>query len=167
MQALRQIAAMRPDIVILGSVQTANFTQTQWIVGTTRLLKAISAASGHIYVLRSTPHLPFNGPSCLSSQNWLPWLHFRQVQCRAPAFDKHANDVYRWLQQASGRFDNVTALDMNSAVCPEGECVAELNGIVVFRDSQHMTATFVESLSSYLAKQLNLEQSPSPPRHAN
>src|SRR5690606_807351 len=60
--ALQQVAALRPDIVILGSVQTTDFTATQWIEGTARVLKVLSTNSGHVYVLRGTPHLPFDGP---------------------------------------------------------------------------------------------------------
>jgi peptidoglycan/LPS O-acetylase OafA/YrhL len=165
--ALEQIASLRPDIVILGSVQTSNFTQTQWVEGTTRVLKTISTSSGHIYLLRGTPHLPFDGPSCLSSQSWLPWLHASQSNCRAPAFDQQGNDVYQWLQEASERFDNVTTLDMSNIVCPSNECSAERSGLVVFRDSQHLTATFAESVGHDLGQRLNLEPIESRATRAN
>jgi hypothetical protein len=162
--ALEQVASLRPDIVILGSVQTSDFTQAQWVEGTVRLLQTISPDSGHIYLLRGTPHLPFDGPSCLSAQSWMSWLHARQNTCRAPAYDQHANAVYQWLEQASGHFANVTALDMNYAICPHGECAAERKGIVVFRDAQHMTATFVESLSNELSQRMGREPATAPTR---
>ena len=155
--ALEQVASLHPDIVILGSVQTPDFTQAQWVDGTARVLQTISPNSGHIYLLRGTPHLPFDGPSCLSAHSWMSWLHARHNTCHAPAYDKHANGVYQWLEQASGRFANVTALDMNDAVCPDGECAAERDGVVVFRDAQHMTATFAESLSSELSHRVGRE----------
>ncbi|OOG45420.1 acyltransferase family protein [Rhodanobacter sp. C01] len=154
--ALQQIAAWRPDIVILGSVQTYDLNQNQWVEGTARLLKSISAATGHTYIVRGTPHLPFDGPNCLSSQRWLPWQHSQQGECDAPAFDKQGNDVYQWQQQAASRFGNVSMLDLNNAICPDGECHAERDGIVVFRDSQHMTASFVESLSGEFEHRLKL-----------
>ena len=150
------MAALRPDIVILGSVQTTDFTATQWVEGTARVLKVLSTSSGHVYVLRGTPHLPFDGPSCLASRSWLPWLRPGQAGCSARVSTPRDDDVYRWLQQASSRFENVTALDMNDLVCPNGECRAERHGAIVFRDSQHMTGTFVESLSPYLAERIHL-----------
>jgi len=155
--ALKKIASMRPDIVILGSTPTPSFDHAQWVDGTTRVLTAINNSVDHIYILRGTPELPFDGPNCLSSKSWLPWLPLRQGICRAPVFNKQNNDVYLSLQQASRRFDNVTVLDLNSAVCPRGECDAERDGKIIFRDSQHMTATFAESLSGELGRQLNLE----------
>ncbi|RCS29027.1 acyltransferase [Rhodanobacter denitrificans] len=160
--ASRQVAGLRPDIVILGSIQTSNFSQTQWVEGTARLLKVISGSVDHIYILRGTPHLPFDGPNCLASKNWLPWLRFRQGTCQAPAFSKSDNDVYQWLQEAGSRFDNVSVLDLNGAICPNGMCHAEQDGMVVFRDSQHMTATFTGSLGKELGQRLNMGSASDP-----
>lgn len=151
--ALQAIATWHPDIVMLGSDSGYDFDRTQWLGGTTRVLNAIRAASGHIYILRSTPHLPFDGPDCLSSRSWLPWRR-SQDRCLAPSYRKKDNDVYQWLQQAGGPFGNVTFVDMNTAACPDGVCHAESGGMVVFRDSQHLTATFIESLTNDLAKEL-------------
>lgn len=161
--ASQQVAALRPDLVILGSVQTANFDRTQWVEGTSRLLKVISGSAGHVYILRGTPRLPFDGPSCLSSKSWLPWLRLRQNTCQATAFSKSDNDVYKWLQEASHRFGNVSMLDMNDAICPDGKCHAEQDGKVVFRDSQHMTATFAKSLGKELGLRLHLGNPPDQP----
>lgn len=161
-QALREIAEMRPDIVVMGSVQSSDFTQTQWIEGTARVLKTISPASGHIYLLRGTPHLPFDGPSCLSSRSWWPWLHPWQSACEASAHSAHDNNVYHWLQQASSRFANVGMVDLNEVICPNDTCHAENGGVVVFRDSQHLTATFVKSLDAYLASALHIEAAKPP-----
>lgn len=154
-KASEQVATLRPDFVILGSVQTANFDQAQWTEGTARLLKVISPATSHVYLIRGTPHLPFDGPGCLSSSDWLPWLRRLNKACRAPAFSKLDNDVYKWLQSAAKRFPNVSTLDLNSAICPHGQCSAERNGMVVFRDSQHLTATFARSLGETLRDRLN------------
>jgi Predicted acyltransferases len=154
--ALQQIAAGHPDIVILGSSQFYDLNQNQWVEGTARVLKSISAATGHIYIVRSTPYLPFDGPNCLSLQHWPPWLHWRQGECDAPAFNKQGNDVYQWQRQAASRFGNVSMLDLNNAICPGGECHAERDGIVVFRDTMHMTASFVQSLGGEFERQLKL-----------
>jgi peptidoglycan/LPS O-acetylase OafA/YrhL len=154
--ALEQVAAMRPDVVVLGTVSTNGFTQAQWVDGTTRVLDAISATSGHIYILRGTPHLPFDGPDCLAAHKGRPaWLSSLQV-CDFPAPDEHEQQVFQWLQQASVGFANVRTLDLNDLVCPGGHCSAELKGEVVFRDSQHLTASFAESLAPYLAQRMAL-----------
>lgn len=157
--ALKQIASMQPDILFLGSTPTRSFNHEQWVEGTTRVLNIVSRSVGHIYILRGTPTLPFDGPGCLSAQSWLPWIHSKRSSCHAPAYSMQNDDVYQWLVQASSGFQNVKVLDLNAAVCPASECDAERDGKIVFRDSQHLTATFVESLSGELARQLNLPSS--------
>lgn len=159
-RALQEITALKPDIVIMGSVQTSNFDRDQWIEGTARVLEAIGESTRHVYILRGTPQLPFNGPNCLASQSWLPWLHPHDNKCRATVHNTHGDDIYRWLQQAAARFSDVTTLDMNNAVCPSGDCAAERDGKIVFRDNQHLTATFVESLSDEFDRQLDLTNHP-------
>ena len=154
--ALKQVAAIKPDVVVLGTVSTDDFTREQWIDGTARVLATLSPASGQIYVMRSTPQLSFNGPDCLSRHKGRPvWLGSSQV-CDAPASDEHAQQVFQWLQQASARFTNVRMIDLNDRICPQGHCSAELNGEVVFRDSQHLTASFAKSLGPEMQQRMGL-----------
>jgi len=156
--SLEQIVGIKPDVVLLGTVSTDNFTQAQWVDGTTKVLGAITASSGHIYVLRGTPFLPIDGPDCLAEHSGRPaWLGFGRA-CSVPSADQHADLVYQWLQQASRHFDNVTTVDMNDLICPNRTCVAEQNGKIVFRDSQHMTATFAASLAPALEDRLDLKE---------
>ncbi|MGC1548743.1 MAG: SGNH hydrolase domain-containing protein [Rhodanobacter sp.] len=153
---LDQLAVIKPDVVLLSSAPTYDFTQAQWVDGATDVLKAVSASSTHIYVLRGTPHLPFDGPDCLAEHNGRPNWFGLQRSCRALSDDEHTDQVYAWLQQAGSRFQNVKTLDMNDLICPQGECDAERQGLVVFRDSQHMTATFAASLGSALQSRMSL-----------
>jgi peptidoglycan/LPS O-acetylase OafA/YrhL len=159
-QALQQVASMKPDIVVLGTVQSDDFSKAQWIQGTERVLGALSSATGHVYILRGTPHLPFDGPKCLSAGTWLPSLHSTRRRCEAPASNTHDDAVYRWLQQATARFDNATAIDMNPLICPNGECRAERDGRVVFRDSQHLTASFTQTLGHALLSRMGIAPLP-------
>jgi peptidoglycan/LPS O-acetylase OafA/YrhL len=155
--ALQKIAALKPDIVILGSTYTYDFTQQQWIKGTSEVLQAISAAVGHVYILRSTPTLSFDGPACLAPRSRLYAALSPKGMCVAPATNVHSNEVYHWLETAASGFGNVSMVDMTDAICPDGQCRAEQHGVIVFRDSQHMSATFVRSLGLELATHLNYD----------
>jgi peptidoglycan/LPS O-acetylase OafA/YrhL len=155
--ALKQLAALKPDIVLFGSAATYEFNRTQWIEGTSRVLDVVSHVSGHIYLLRATPGLPFDGPACLSARNWLPALALHRDDCHARVSDQQNGEVYQWLQQAAGRFRNVTTLDMNDRICPDGKCDAEREGRVVYRDEQHLTAGFAESLGDELRTRMDVK----------
>ncbi len=74
--------------------------------------------------------------------------------CEAPAFSQQNANVYRWLEEVARRYRNVNTIDMNGWICPDGECKAQRDGMIVFRDNQHLTASFVRSLASDFAKRL-------------
>lgn len=155
--ALAQVAALKPDLLLLGSISTSDFTQEQWVDGTTRVLRVLSMSVGHIYILRDTPRLPFDGPDCLAEHAGRPsWLGLQHA-CSTPAADHQGATVFHWLKLAAGRFGNVSMLDMNEQICPDGTCSAEQKGVVVFRDSQHMTGSFAASLGKALAEKLAIE----------
>ncbi|HET7332165.1 acyltransferase family protein [Dyella sp.] len=154
--ALRRIAALKPDLVILGSTYTYDFTQSQWTEGTKRVLRSLSASTAHIYILRSTPIMPFDGPACLAPRSKLYAALSISSQCIALANNVRSDNVYRWLGEAATNFANVELIDMTDTVCPRGQCRAQQRGIIVFRDSQHMTATFARSLGAALATRLDL-----------
>lgn len=159
-KALARVAAIRPDVVLLGTVDTYGFTQEQWVDGTAKLLRVLSPSSGHVYILRDTPTLPFDGPDCLAEHAGRPaWLGL-QHSCSASSANAHAAQVYQWLRQAARRYANVNTLDMNDQICLHGTCSAEQQGKVVFRDSQHMTGSFAASLGLVLAEKLGLDSTP-------
>lgn len=154
--ALAQVASWHPDIVLLSTVATNGFSQAQWTEGTSRVLSAIDGSSGRIFILRGTPRLPFDGPDCLSAHEGRPkWLGPART-CQAPFSDPHDAAVLQWLQQASSRFANVQVIDMNDLVCPQGICSAEHAGMIVFRDAQHMTASFAGSLAPALGRRIGV-----------
>lgn len=154
-RALKQLTVIKPDIVILGSTYTYNYSRDQWITGAQKILNEVSASAKRVYILRSTPTLPFDGPICLAPRSHLYRTLMEKNRCTAPAHNQRFDDVYAWLQFAADHFDNVRIVDMTDAICPDGLCQAERNGMVVFRDSQHLTATFARSLGPFLAQQLS------------
>lgn len=152
-RALKRIATINPDIVIVGSAYDYHYSKQQWISGTRAILKQLSADAQRVYLMRPTPILPFNGLACLAPRSWLyRWL--KAAKCTSPAHSPRFNRVYAWLQDAARPFPDVKLIDMTGAVCPHDQCRAQINGMIVFRDNQHMTATFAKSLAPELAKRL-------------
>lgn len=154
-RALERVAELKPDLVLMGSADSYGFTQPQWIEGTGRVLEALAPAAGHVFILRNTPALPFDGPECLEQHVGRPaWLGSRV--CTVTPDESSADLEVAWLNRAASRYPNVRMLDMNASVCPGGICSAELGGLVVFRDAQHLTARFAASLEPVLASKLGI-----------
>lgn len=156
-RVLEHVTMIKPDIAILGSAYTYDYDRDQWITGTKRVLKKVSTSAKLVYVLRSTPTLPFNGPDCLTPRSRLHRMLSGKSRCSAIVRNQQSDNVYAWLQSAADHFHNVRMVDMADAVCPGGLCQADRNGMIVFRDSQYLTATFARSLSPILARHLTGE----------
>ena len=153
--ALKEIERVHPDVVLMSSVAAYDFTAQQWIDGSAKVMQRLSAAAGKVYVLRSTPRMPFNGPDCLAEHLERPaWLEIGPG-CKFRSSDEQSDLVYTSLQRAAESFHNVQALDVTDLICPLGICSAERGGVIVFRDSGHMTATFVASLAPDLGRRLH------------
>ncbi len=159
-QALAEIVSLKPSLVILGSTFTYPFVKTQWIEGTARVLDELSAAAEQIYILRSTPVLPFDGPNCLVPRSWLYTFLLGEDHCSFRPNDPRSDEVFHWLQAAANRVPNASVIDMTEAVCPNGLCRAQLGDKIVFRDTQHLNAEFAQSLAPVLAKRMNLDHAP-------
>lgn len=154
--ALAYVAALRPEMVVLSTSAAGGFSKNQWAQGTSRVLRSISSSTKRIFILRGTPVLPFDGPSCLESRAENPVKSRRVPSCEAALSDVQNEMVMLALQEASAGFVNAHVVDMDDLVCPHGVCEAERRGMVVFRDSQHMTASFAESLAAGLALRLDM-----------
>jgi peptidoglycan/LPS O-acetylase OafA/YrhL len=165
--AVAAVAELSPTVIVVGSSAGYEYSSDKWREGAGRVLQSLSAAAERVYLLRSTPQLTFDGPSCVLPRTWLQQLLAENAQCIAPAWSAHDDEVFAALRQAADRFENVVMVDLNDVACPNGECRAERNGMLVFRDSQHLTAEFVESAVSDFASHLDLatsaaERLPSP-----
>lgn len=156
--ALADVAAMHADLVILSTVATNGFSETQWTNGTSRVLSRLTGSVGRIVILSGTPRLPFDGPGCLIAHAAYQASSGTQRPCQSPALDPHDELVKQWLEAASKRYANVSLIDMNDRVCPGGICYAELGRTIVFRDSQHLTATFIASLAPELGRRIGIAE---------
>jgi len=154
--AVQEISTLHPDIVLVGSSHMMPYSRLQWTEGTARILEQLARSSEHVYLMRSTPTLPFDGPSCLEPRSRLYAALSVHRECVASAQDPRRDAIYEWLSDAAIRFKNVSLLDLTDVVCPHERCDAERNGVIVFRDQQHLSAAFAESLAGIVADRLNL-----------
>jgi len=151
--ALNEIAALKPDLLLLSAASSYEFTESQWVNGTAKVLDATTDSARRIIVLRATPNLVFDGPSCLATHIG------KAAACSAAYRDARGDQVFAWQRQAAGHFGNASAEDFDDLICPRGTCRAELGGQIVFRDSQHITASFAESLGDAMTARLGIDAS--------
>jgi peptidoglycan/LPS O-acetylase OafA/YrhL len=151
--ALGAMPSLHPDVVLFSSVPTYDFSPQEWEAGTSRVLDALARSGARIGVLAPTPLLPFDGPACLARRDWRRQWFPATDACTATAHGSTAT-VGAALAAAVDRHPQARLLDLDGVVCPDGTCRAEWDGIIVYRDHQHVTATFVETLSRPLGEAL-------------
>lgn len=152
---LEQIDSFNPKVIIVGSAATYDFSPAQWVEGSKRVLERLSAVSERVVLVSGTPVLGFDGPGCI--------LHQMQVNHRLEPDDcigELSTDkfiqVAQFLSDAASNFSNVQLLNLVDLVCPRSQCRAMLpTAIPVFRDTQHLTDTFVRSTEAYLRTQIS------------
>lgn len=154
---LDQLEEWSPDVVITGSTAGYEYTHEQWVSGSQRVWRKITDTGARVIVIPGTPSLGMDGPSCLRRQ--LEAGHTNYLDMKNTCSKDQANHVaYKiadLLKTASANIQEVDVLDLNAEVCPEKVCSAITGaGIVVFRDGQHLTDSFVRSLAINAAPKL-------------
>lgn len=158
--AMREVAAMEPDVVVLSESYNYPFTKDQWIAGTRQVLNVLAENGVSIYLMRPTPELAVNAPLCLEPRGWLYKTLANSTHCTGIAHAERFRSVDQWLQVAAASFPGVRHIDMTGSICPGGICRAELENEIAFSDAGHMTATFARSLAPALANAVALDQRP-------
>lgn len=143
--AIDWIIEQSPKILFMGNSQI-QFTQRQWIEGTKRILDKVTNKIPKVIIIRPTYPLPFHGPACIARSNWQSKFISPLIDCSTPAGNAGSENIMDWLEAAAEDYSGAAVLDLNELVCPNDVCSAIVNGKPVFRDNQHITASFARSL---------------------
>ena len=157
---VRRIIAMRPSAAILSSYDHYmpmdgkgsewHVTPEGWRNGLRRTYGRIAAAGIPVVAVRGTPRTWFDVPSCLSRRNArLPGAQ-ECVYERARSLSQVAADAQ--TQAAQGL--RVGFVDMNDRICSTAWCPVMRDGIVVFTDDNHLTATFSRSMATVFGERI-------------
>jgi peptidoglycan/LPS O-acetylase OafA/YrhL len=152
-QALQQIVELQPEAVFVANTYAYGVGSAEWEEGARRTLTTLSAASGQVVQIRPTPHPGFHVPECLSRAEWRATFgidtscDFRNEPAAADA---------RWEDQveAAQGLENVFTLDMTDRLCVGERCPAIADGIVLYRDDNHITTSFAEAMTPVIAERI-------------
>ena len=154
--ALEEIEKIKPELIIVGSSSTYDFSHVQWLEGSSRIFQRLSKSSENVVVIPGTPSLDFDGPSCIS-RNITREGFVHAGACTSENRMKSIETANQLLRRATNTFNNVHYFDLNDLVCPDGICNAiSKNGHIVFRDSQHLTDSFVRSQTPTIRERLKI-----------
>ena len=129
------------------------FTDQQWTEGTRRILDRLARNADAIYLIEANPPLGFNGPTCLMQHDGE--ASAGEV-CSAKADSPLREHVAALLRKVASEHPQTHWIETASLTCPQNKCQAWRNGTVVYRDEQHLTASFVASpeVAEHFQKQM-------------
>ena len=112
-----------------------------WAQAYERTLRWLGSGGAQVVVSQILPTLPERIPACLADHglatkecDWAP-----SVDRKVPTF----NDVIAGLP---ARVPGVMVVDPTPLACPEGTCSARIDGVIVHRDDNHLSRTWVTRL---------------------
>jgi peptidoglycan/LPS O-acetylase OafA/YrhL len=152
---LRRIETMRPRLVIVsnlvanvataiengGSARPLRGRDAQAVLqaGLERTLRRLKDSGATVVVIRDIPHPRPDIMDCLSSSADVHRCELSLLEATQSA------PVDRMAAERAG----VHVWDLSAAICADGRCrvIDPTDGAIVYRDSNHLTATFVQRLT--------------------
>ena len=154
---LRELEQRRPEVVVLtmsrgstaglavdGERVDGRTAAHRAAKGLQRTVNRLRDAGIGVVLSDSPTRAPFLTTSCLAKERDVRECTFRAAQSAS---------VTESTARAMG--DEVTLVEPDATVCPDGTCQPVVGNIVVYRDKIHFTETFAKSLSDDFARAIN------------
>lgn len=160
-EVYRRIVSLRPSIVFIGNATNhyhlAHDSKDRTSLdelrdGTRRMLETLTAAGLRVVIMRDSPHFAYDIPTCLARSARHSW--YPGGSCQADKSTVLSAQVFEHEKAGASGFPNVRFLDMADQLCQNDICRAEQKGAVLYRDNDHLTGTFAESLAPILETEL-------------
>ncbi len=155
--AIAAIEDIRPNMVVMSTSSLYRqrdgsklIDASDWEKGSRDTFLAVARHGIAVRLIRDTPHADYDVPSCLAQLAWNG-----RATCppllRGSALSP---DIYQAELRASANIENVKVIDMSDAICGVDSCDTQQGDVVKYRDGDHLTSSYIESLSDALQTRL-------------
>lgn len=162
-EAINEIVALHPSLVFLGNSTTylrrteqsesgSDVSLGEWGAGTKRTLEALTAAGLRVVAMRDIPLPPFDIPTCLARSARHSW--YPGGACEIDKSESLNPAVFQVEEDSARGLPNVEFLDVTDRLCERKVCWAVQKNNIVYRDDNHLTGSFAESLFPLLEAEL-------------
>jgi peptidoglycan/LPS O-acetylase OafA/YrhL len=159
--AIAAIVAIKPNLLVMSSNGLdgvllegehdlhGSAADHDWQEGLEATLRQVTPAAGRTVIIGDIPSLGQSAPECVAA-------HIDDVQaCAAPRTPAVpvSHDV---AEQAAASTEHAGYVNVTNWLCGTTECPAVIDGIVVYYNQYHVSATYAEHLAGPLASALGL-----------
>ncbi|HMM48720.1 MAG TPA: acyltransferase family protein [Miltoncostaeaceae bacterium] len=155
--ALARIARARPSAVVVGNagghhVLSGSDTLERAAAvpvmtrGLVRTLRRLRSGGARVWIMRENPRPPLDVRACVSrSLRGLGRCAFSRLDgYSVPSANTRAARAVR----------GVELIDSRPVLCPATRCPAVIGNVLVYRNTSHLTATYVATLTDWLSRRL-------------
>ncbi|CAN7453727.1 acyltransferase family protein [Phenylobacterium sp. LjRoot225] len=159
-EAIRRIIALRPDAVVIASAEfylrptqagAVPVPVAQWRAGLQKTVQSFDAAGIEAILVRDVPAPGYDVPTCLSRA---VTRGLADAACPVDAERAINADAVRAEADAVQAARHATRLDLTDQFCTEGRCDVVRRGIVMYRDDNHMSATYAQAIEPAMEARL-------------
>ncbi|MEU8419161.1 acyltransferase family protein [Amycolatopsis japonica] len=142
--AQKEILAMRPDAVVALSTRDVRVGPTEKTPqGFVDQWKVLDRAGIPVVAIRDSPRPGFSPPTCIDTHG------IKAPECTVPRNKLLAEPPYAKLKDVP---ENVSFLDFSDYFCGRGLCRPVVGNVLVYMDDNHVTASFMTTLSPVLER---------------
>jgi hypothetical protein len=152
-QAIKEIVALNPQLVIMGGSSGYPFSKTDWQEGTREIFDQLLPYTGQVKLIAPAPGLGLDGPNCLARLARISAL-LPDVPQSSCSRKRRSDESWGWLSEVASEYPGVQTIELGEAVCPGGICSAKTGDTIVYRDHLHLTTDFVLTLKALLGEKL-------------
>jgi peptidoglycan/LPS O-acetylase OafA/YrhL len=145
-ETIKKVLELKPDLVVTTSTRTdpnpgvAEFMDHNWVPH----IKALNEAGIPVVALRDTPRMPGSVPDCLEKN---PDNYAACDGRTADSYQASSPDAEVASEVPKTRF-----LDFSRYFCQGGTCPAVIGNVMVYKDNNHVTRTYMDSITPYIEK---------------
>lgn len=146
-ETVKKVLDMKPDLVVTTSTRTdpnpnmTEFMDPAW----SQEIKRINDAAIPVVALRDTPRMPEAIPDCLERNQ------DNYSACAAKAADSY--QPVSPEAAIAGQVPDTKFLDFSRFFCQGDTCPAVIGNVMVYKDDNHVTKTYMDSLTPYFEKE--------------
>jgi peptidoglycan/LPS O-acetylase OafA/YrhL len=160
--AIQRIVSLHPAAVVMANRQLQNFSSglkgpnETWREGSRKTLETMDSAGITTILLRDTPSPGFDVPDCMSGDtSWWARHHSPQKNpCMVDRAEALNEGIFRAEQEAAAGLPHVHVLDLSDLFCDGAVCPPMKNGLLVYRDDNHISESFARSIASAVGDRL-------------
>jgi peptidoglycan/LPS O-acetylase OafA/YrhL len=107
------------------------------------MARSIAQLHAPVGLIIDNPRADYDIPACLSS-------HTGNINACAIPRSMSMPAQFAQVEEVAAKASGATLVDLIADICPSMPCPVVRNGMILFRDGHHLTATFVKSLADPL-----------------